>query len=54
MLVGGVVHDEVDDHPDAAVARRAHELDEVAEGAEPGVDAVEVGDVVAVVATGVG
>ena len=49
VLVGGVVHHQVGDHPDAAVARRAHELDEVAVGAEPRVDAVEVGDVVAVV-----
>ena len=54
MLVGGVVDDEVGDHPDAAVARRAHELDEVAVRAQPRVDAVEVGDVVAVVAAGEG
>ena len=33
-------------------ARRAHQLDEVAGGAQAGVDAEEVGDVVAVVAAG--
>ena len=54
MLVGGVVDHEVGDHPDAAVARGAHELDEVAERAEPRVDGVVVGDVVAVVAVGRG
>ncbi len=52
VLVGGVVHDEVDDHPDAARPRGAHELDEVARGAQARVDAEEVGDVVAVVAPG--
>ena len=52
MLVGGVVDDEVDDDPDAAVIRRPDDLDEVAVAAEPRVDAVEVGDVVAVVAVG--
>ena len=49
VLVGGVVHHQVGDHADAAVARGAHQLDEVAVGPEPRVDAVEVGDVVAVV-----
>ena len=38
-----VVHDQVCDHADAAVARRAHHLDEVAVRPEPRVDAVEVG-----------
>ena len=52
MLVGGVVDHEVDDHPDAALAGGADELDEVAQRAEPRVDAVVVGDVVAVVAIG--
>ena len=52
VLVGGVVDDEVDDHPHAAVAGGADQLDEVAVRAEPRVDAVEVGDVVAVVAVG--
>ena len=47
-----VVDDEVDDDPQAAVLRRADELDEVAERAEPRVDGVEVGDVVAVVPVG--
>ena len=52
MPVGGVIDDEVDDDPDAAIVRRADDLDEVAVAAEPRVDAVEVGDVVAVVAVG--
>ena len=50
VLDRGVVDDEVDDHPHAAVLRRPDDLDEVAVGAQPRVDAVEVGDVVAVVA----
>ena len=47
MLVGGVVDDEVDHHADAAVAGLVHQLGEVAEGADPRVNPVEVGDVVA-------
>ena len=50
VLVGGVVHHEVGDHADAAVARGADHLHEVAVGPQPRVDAVEVDDVVAVVA----
>ncbi len=50
VLVGGVIDHEVGDHPHAAVPRGAHELDELTVAAQPGVDAVEVGDVVAVVA----
>jgi hypothetical protein len=49
VLVRGVVDHEVGDHPHPAVARGADELDEVPERAQPRVDAVEVGDVVAVV-----
>ena len=52
VLVGGVVDDQVGDHADAAVARGPDQLDEVAVGAEPGVDAEEVGDVVPVVPVG--
>src|SRR4029434_1614232 len=52
VLVGGVVDDQVGDHPDAPLAGRAEGLDQVAEGAQPWVDAVEVGDVVAVVLVG--
>ena len=52
VLVAGVVDDEVGDDPHAAVLRGADDLDEVAEAAEPPVDAVEVDDVVAVVAVG--
>jgi hypothetical protein len=44
-----VVDDQVRDHPDPAVAGGADELDELPERAQPRVDAVEVGDVVAVV-----
>ena len=50
MLVGGVVDDEVEDQADAAFLEDVGELGEVAERAEPGVDRVVVGDVVAVVA----
>ncbi len=52
MLVGGVVHDEVDDHPHPAVMGGADHLHEVAVIAQPRVDPVEVADVVAVVAIG--
>ena len=48
--VGGVVDDEVDQHPHAAGVGLPHELDEVPARAEPAVDPVEVGDVVASVA----
>ena len=46
----GVVHDEVDDHPDAALVRRVEEAVEVLDGAELGQDVGVVGDVVAAVA----
>jgi len=49
VLVRGVVHHEVDDDADAALARRVGELDEIAERAVGGIDAVIVGDVVTVV-----
>ena len=49
VLVGCVVDDEVDDHLDATVRGGADHLDELAEGSEPLVDAVEVGYVVAIV-----
>jgi hypothetical protein len=54
MLVGGVVDDQVGDHPDAPLAGRPEEVDQVAEGAQARVDAVEVADVVAVVLVGGG
>src|SRR4051812_15426533 len=50
MLVRGVVHDQVDDHLDAEVARLVQQLGEVTEVPEARVDVVEVLDVVAVVA----
>src|SRR3712207_8332293 len=49
-LFRSVVGHEVGDHAQPAIARRAHDVDQVAVGAEARVDAVEVGDVVAVVA----
>nr|BFE68158.1 hypothetical protein GCM10020092_014590 [Actinoplanes digitatis] len=52
MPVGGVVDDQVDDHPDAQVPGLVQELGEVAEGAEARIDVVEVLDVVTVVAVG--
>ena len=52
MLVGRVVDDEVDDDTHPAVVRGADHLDEVAVVAQTRVDAVEVADVVAVVAVG--
>jgi hypothetical protein len=50
----GVVDDQVGDHPDAALAGGAQELDQVTQAAQPRVDAVEVGDVVAAVPVGEG
>src|SRR5258708_7566453 len=50
MLVGGVVDDEVGEHADATFAGLAHEGDEVAERAQAWIDAVKIGDVVAVIA----
>ena len=52
VLDGRVVDDQVDDHPHAPVAGGADHLDELAQRAQSRVDAVEVGDVVAVVAVG--
>ena len=54
VRVRRVIHDEVDDHPDAVGSGRADEFDEVAERPEAGVDTVEVRDVVAVVLAGGG
>ena len=49
MVDRGVVHDQVGDHPDPPLPGRAQELHHVAQAAQPRVDAVVVGDVVAVV-----
>jgi hypothetical protein len=49
VLDRGVVDDQVRDHANPAVASGADELDELPERAQPRVDTVEVGDVVAVV-----
>ena len=50
MLVARVVHDEVDDHADAALVRLVEEEAEVVDGADLRVHAGVVGDVVPVVA----
>ena len=50
--IGRVVDDEIDDDAHAELLGVVHELDEVAERAVLRVDAVVVGDVVAVVAVG--
>ena len=49
MLDRGVVDDQVDQDSYAAIAGLVHELGEVAQGADPGMDVVVVRDVVAVV-----
>ncbi|GAA2071124.1 hypothetical protein GCM10009758_10770 [Microbacterium hatanonis] len=50
MLVGRMVHDEVDDHPHPAVVGGTEHLHHVAEGSVSRIDPVVVLDVVAVVA----
>ena len=50
VLVGGVVDDQVDDHPHPAVTGGPDHLDEVPGTAQARVNAVVVGDVVAIVA----
>ena len=52
VLVGGVIDDEVDDDADAALLAAMGEFDEIAERAVSRIDAVIVGDVVAVVLAG--
>jgi len=51
-LVGGVVDDQVDDHPDPPLLGAVRELDEVPECPVSRIHAVVVGHIVAVVATG--
>src|SRR6185312_11595928 len=41
-----MVHDQVDDDPDAALGRRVGELDEIAQGAVARIDLVVVGNIV--------
>jgi len=50
MLIGGVIHHQVDQQADAAFACLGGEFHEVAQAAQAGIDGVEVGDVIAVVA----
>src|SRR5258708_39340331 len=52
MLIGGVIDDEIDDDADAARLAAMGELDEIARGAVARIDAVIVGDVVAVILAG--
>jgi len=52
MLVRGVIDDQVEQDLDAPVAGPVQQFGEVAQGTDPGVDPVEVGDVVAVVPPG--
>jgi hypothetical protein len=50
MLVGCVVDNQINHDPDAPAGGLLEEFREIAERAEPRVDAVIVGDVIAVVA----
>ena len=50
MLIGGVVHDEVDEDANAALLGAMGEIDKIAERAVARIDAVVVGHVIAVVA----
>jgi hypothetical protein len=52
MVLGGVVHDQVEDHAHAQRAHVVHEVDEVAQRAVFAVDGVVVRHVVAVVLVG--
>ena len=54
MLVRGMVDHELGDHPQLAALGLLHEAAEMLHGAEIGIDAAVVGDVVAVVAAGRG
>jgi hypothetical protein len=54
VRVAGVVHDEVDDHPDAALVCLGDEVPEVVDGAALGEDRGVVGHVVPAVAQGRG
>ena len=49
MIGGGVVHDQVGDHPHPPLVRGLDEDAEVLDGAVVRIDAVEVGDVIAAV-----
>jgi hypothetical protein len=52
VLVGRVIHDELDEHADPARVRRPDQLPEVLHRPVVRVDAAVVGDVVAVVLEG--
>jgi len=49
VLVRGVVDDQIDNHPHPTVFCGLDELDEIPQRPQGGVDAVVVGDVVAIV-----
>ena len=52
MLIRGVIDDEIDNDADAALSAAMSEFDEIAERAVARIDAVIVGNVVAVVSAG--
>jgi hypothetical protein len=52
MLIGGVIDDEINNHPDSSAPRVVDELNQVAERPITRVDPVVVGNVVAIVAIG--
>jgi len=52
VLVRGMIDDQVDEHADAALLCAMGEFDKIADGAVAWIDAIVVGDVVAVVAMG--
>src|SRR5262245_31221736 len=50
MLIGRVVHDEINQHANATLLGAVGEIDEIAKGAVPRIDAVVVRDVITVIA----
>ena len=50
MLVGGVIHDEIDQNPNTSLPASLRELDEISERAVAGINSVIVGNVIAIVA----
>jgi hypothetical protein len=52
MFVGRMIYDEIDDHADAALFAAVRKFDEIPQRAVARVDAVIVGDVVAVILAG--
>ena len=52
MFIRRVVHDQVDQHAHAALLASLRELDKIAQGAVPWIDAVVVGNVIPIVPAG--